>query len=75
MKSFNLVSNEKELIRHIRRRARNGSHFVRGTIQEAEALIRDRGAKRMDYCLVVVQPGISKRLLGDDGASVLGAAD
>jgi superfamily II DNA or RNA helicase len=75
VKSFNLVSNEKELIKHIRRRARGGSRFSRGTAQEAEALLRDRGPKRLDYCLVVVQPGISKQFLGEDGSSVLGAAD
>jgi hypothetical protein len=75
VKSFNLVGNEKELLRHVRRRANDGSRFARGDFATFQALVRDRGAKRLDYRLAVVQPGISKQQLTADSASVLGAAD
>lgn len=75
IKSFNLLSNEKELLKHFKHRERGGSRFVRGTLQEVQDLFRDRGATRLEYQLVIVQPGISKMQLDEAGASVLSAAD
>jgi hypothetical protein len=74
VKSFNLIDNEKDLIRHIRRRALSGSRFVKGDVATFENIVRNRGPRPLEYQFVVVQPGISKNGLGEDSAAILAAA-
>jgi hypothetical protein len=75
VKSFNLVANEKDLLKHVRRRALSGSRFPRGDFQTLQTLMRERGPRPVEYCLTIVQPGISRASLNQDGASIIGAAD
>jgi hypothetical protein len=75
VKSFNLIDNEKDLLSHVRRRLRSGSRFIKGDFPAFQQLIDERGARSLNYEFAVVQPGISKSLLGEDGGSVLAAAD
>ena len=78
VKSFNLVLDEKLLLRHVRRRVNKGkvrSRFVRGSISEIERIFRESAGKRIEYKFVVVQPGISKSNSGADSLSVLAAAN
>jgi superfamily II DNA or RNA helicase len=74
VKSFNLIDNEKDLIRHVRRRAKSGSRFVKGDVDAFENIVRNRGPRPLEYQFVVVQPGISKKGLGEDSAAILAAA-
>jgi hypothetical protein len=73
VKSFNLIDNEKDLIRHIRRRAKSGSRFVKDDVDAFENIVRNRGPRPLEYQFVVVQPGISKEGLGEDSAAILAA--
>ena len=75
VKSFNVVANEKGLLKHVKRREKSGSRFVRGSYDDFQAIFRNRGGKRLEYRLAVVQPGISRNGLTEDGASILGSAD
>lgn len=75
VKSFNLVDNERDLLKHVRRRIRSGSRFVKGDFTAFERALGQRGSRSLNYQFAVVQPGISKMGLGEDGASILAAAD
>lgn len=75
VKSFNLIDNERDLVKHVRRRVRSGSRFVKGDLQLFERLINERGVRALKYRFVIVQPGISKSQIGEDGGSILAAAD
>ena len=74
VKSFNLIDNEKDLISHVRRRAKSGSRFVKGDTAAFERALQNRGARSLEYEFVIVQPGISKQYIGEDSAAVLAAA-
>lgn len=78
VKSFQLLRDEKKLIKHARRRVNQTkvkSRFVRGSLAEMENALRNAGGKQMQYQFVVVQPGVSKSALGEKGLSILAAAD
>jgi hypothetical protein len=75
VKSFNLIDNEEDLLKHVQRRVGSGSRFVKGDIGLFEKLINQRGSRTLTYRFVIVQPGISKSQIGEDGCSVLAAAD
>lgn len=53
----------------------SGSRFVKGDFATLERLINQRGPRSLNYQFAVVQPGISKAGLEEDGAAVLAAAD
>ena len=62
----------------MKRRVNKGkiqSRFIRGTLDDFERFIRDRAGKQLEYRFVVVQPGISQEKVGDEGLSVLAAAN
>jgi superfamily II DNA or RNA helicase len=78
VKSFHLICDDKRVVRHVKRRINKGkarSRFIRGTLDDFEKLIRDRAGKQLEYRFVVVQPGISKAKIGNEGLSVLAAAN
>ena len=75
VKSFNLIDNDRDLMKHVRRRARSGSRFVKGDLQVLERLITARGPRELKYRFLIVQPGISGSQIGEDGLSILTAAD
>jgi len=78
VKSFNLVLDEKLLLKHVRRRVNKGkvrSRFIVGSMSEIERILRESAGKRLEYKFVIVQPGISKSKAGDESLSVLAAAN
>jgi hypothetical protein len=75
IKSFNLIDNPKDLLKHVRRRAASGSRFARGDVEQFERLVLERGPRPLKYEFIVVQPGISKALLSENSGAVLAAAD
>jgi len=78
VKSFNLVMDERQILKHVRRRVNKGkvrSCFVRGSGNELERIFRESVGKRIEYKFVIVQPGISKTGIGAEGLSVLAAAN
>lgn len=75
IKSFNMIDNPADLVKHVKRRAKSGSQFVRGNLSTFEKLLRDGIAKGLDFRLVAVQPGASRSALTANVLSVLGAAN
>lgn len=78
VKSFHLICDDKRVIRHVKRRTTKGkihSRFIRGTLEDFERLLRDSAGKEIEYRFVVVQPGISKAKITEEGLSVLAAAN
>jgi superfamily II DNA or RNA helicase len=76
VKSFNLVLDEKRLMKHMKRRSTKGkvlSCFEKGSVQELERIFRDSNGKKIDYSFAIVQPGVSQRKLGPGGLSALAA--
>jgi hypothetical protein len=49
VKSFNLIDNEADLIKHVRRRVRSGSRFVKGDLPLFERLLNQRGSRTLTY--------------------------
>lgn len=75
IKSFNLVDNPDDLVKHVRRRSRTGSRFVRGDFALFDRLMSEAKGRRLTYQLVAVQPGISQAALTNNTGSVLAAAN
>lgn len=75
IKSFNMVDNPPDLIKHVKRRSRSGSQFVRGDLATFETLMRQGMSHGLIFRLVAVQPGASRAGLTDDVLIVLGAAN
>lgn len=75
IKSFNMVSNPPDLVKHVKRRSRSGSEFVRDDLATFEAMMRDGFSRGLVVRLIAVQPGASRDGLTEDVLSVLGAAN
>ena len=75
IKSFNMVDNPPDLVKHVKRRSRSGSQFVRGDLAAFETLMRQGMSQGLVFRLVAVQPGASRAGLTSDVLSVLGAAN
>lgn len=80
VKSFHLAADERRMLKHVRRRirVRDGkpySRFVRGSMAEMERIFRESPGRPIEYRFSVVQPGISKSGITDEGLSVLAAAN
>jgi superfamily II DNA or RNA helicase len=73
IKSFHLLGNDKELLRHVKRRS-DRSKFVRGNVATVEKLVQQGRSNGLAYQFVIVQPGVSKSKLTDQAAEVLSAA-
>jgi hypothetical protein len=65
----------KRLVPHVKRRARDGSRFLRGTVEEFAVLMSADARYELPLEVVIVQPGLSRAAMSDKAGSLLTGVD